>query len=85
MLGGGVSYLITVAKLMQNKGHIHSVLHDFLDHSIEVASLFLLILTLYRLEVQQLLEVHIMSLYVTFIQNYLLSPSPTTSLESIAF
>jgi hypothetical protein len=62
MLGGGVFYLITVAKLMQNKGYIHLVWPDFLDHSIDVASLHLLILTLYRLEVQQLLEVHILSL-----------------------
>jgi hypothetical protein len=34
MLGGGISYLIMAAKLMQNRGYIYSVLFEFLDNSI---------------------------------------------------
>jgi hypothetical protein len=33
MSGGRVSYLITIVKLMQNKGYVYSVLLDFLDNS----------------------------------------------------
>jgi hypothetical protein len=36
MSGGGVSYLIIVAKLMQIWGYVYLVLLDFLDNSIDV-------------------------------------------------
>jgi hypothetical protein len=38
MSEGGVSYLNTIAILMQNRGYVYSVLLDFMDNSISATA-----------------------------------------------